>query len=227
MTETKARLTLRQGVSTLWASVNPVLLAGEPGFETDTKIMRIGDGATSFTSLPAYKSIDDVAGDFQASSVILAAIAGLTLSANKGIYATDTDELATFDITAAARTFLEKATSADQRTALGLGAVALLAYLKETPVTLTDTTTPALSAASGTLQSWTLTGNSTPTDSLVVGDSITLHVDDGTAAYGITWPAGMKWLGGSAPTLDPTNITVITLWKTSSGLNGQYAGVLS
>lgn len=221
MTETKARLTLRQGVSTLWASVNPVLLAGEPGFETDTKILRIGDGATSFTSLPAYQS----GSEFQAASIILASIAGLTLAANKGIYATNSDEFATFDITAAARTFLEKATSADQRTALGLGAVALLAYLKETPVTLTGTT-PALSAASGTLQSWTLTGNSTPTDSLVAGDSITLHINDGTA-YGITWPAGMKWIGGAAPTLDPTNITVITLWKTSAGLNGQYAGVLS
>jgi len=37
-----------------WASANPILAAGEPAYETDTGILRIGDGVTQFTSLPAY-----------------------------------------------------------------------------------------------------------------------------------------------------------------------------
>lgn len=53
MAEVKARLKLRQGPAGTWAALNPVLLVGEPGYETDTKRLRIGDGVTAFTSLPA------------------------------------------------------------------------------------------------------------------------------------------------------------------------------
>ena len=35
-------------------SSNPVLNAGEPGFETDTGIFKIGDGVTAWNSLPAF-----------------------------------------------------------------------------------------------------------------------------------------------------------------------------
>lgn len=54
MPDVLARFLLRSGASTLWASVNPVLLSGEPGYETDTKKLRIGDGTTAFTSLPFF-----------------------------------------------------------------------------------------------------------------------------------------------------------------------------
>ena len=54
MPDVLARFLLRSGASTLWASVNPVLLAGEPGYETDTQKLRIGDGTTTFTSLPFF-----------------------------------------------------------------------------------------------------------------------------------------------------------------------------
>ena len=83
-------------------------------------------------------------------------------------------------------------------------------------------TTPALSAANGTIQTWTLSGNSTPTETLTSGQSITLMVDDGTD-YTITWPT-MKWVGGSEPTLATTDYSVITLWKVGSTLYGSYAG---
>lgn len=126
MTETKARLTLRQGTSTLWASVNPVLLAGEPGFETDTHILRIGDGSTTFTSLPEIRNVADIGGAYQASNATLTSLAGLTLANNKGLYATGGNTIATFDLTPFGRTFLSKTTAAEQRTALELGTAALL-----------------------------------------------------------------------------------------------------
>ena len=85
-------------------------------------------------------------------------------------------------------------------------------------------TTPALEPANGTIQTWTLSGNSTPTDSLVAGESILLMVDDG-AARTITWPS-VTWVNnaGVAPTLATTGFTVISLWKVSSVLYGALVG---
>lgn len=85
-------------------------------------------------------------------------------------------------------------------------------------------TTPALNPANGTIQTWTLTGNSSPTDSFAAGESILLMVDDGTA-YTITWPT-MTWVNnaGSAPTLATSGYTVVALWKVSTTLYGALVG---
>lgn len=86
-------------------------------------------------------------------------------------------------------------------------------------------TTPALDPSNGTIQTWTLTGNSTPTDGLTAGEAITLMIDDGSA-YTITWPT-MQWAGGSAPTLATTGYTVVELWKVGSTLYGASVGDMS
>lgn len=85
-------------------------------------------------------------------------------------------------------------------------------------------TTPALEPANGSIQTWTLTANSTPTDSIAAGESITLMIDDGTA-YTITWPT-ITWVNnrGNAPTLATTGYTVIALWKVSTTLYGALIG---
>lgn len=85
-------------------------------------------------------------------------------------------------------------------------------------------TTPALSVTNGTIQTWTLTANSTPTSSLTTGQSITLMIDDGTA-YTITWPT-VTWKtdSGVAPTLNTTGYTVIILWRVDSVLYGARVG---
>jgi hypothetical protein len=44
-------LQFRRGTAALWASANPVLAAGEFGFETDTNKGKIGNGTTSYNSL--------------------------------------------------------------------------------------------------------------------------------------------------------------------------------
>lgn len=43
--------THRKDTAANWASANPVLSAGEVGYETDTDLAKIGDGASSWTSL--------------------------------------------------------------------------------------------------------------------------------------------------------------------------------
>jgi hypothetical protein len=42
---------LRRGTASAWTTANPTLAAGEPGFETDTGKLKVGDGATSWTGL--------------------------------------------------------------------------------------------------------------------------------------------------------------------------------
>jgi hypothetical protein len=54
-----ARIRLRRDTATNWAAVNPVLLNGEMGIETDTRRYKVGDGSTAWASLSYY--IDGVA----------------------------------------------------------------------------------------------------------------------------------------------------------------------
>lgn len=88
-------------------------------------------------------------------------------------------------------------------------------------------TTPALSPTNGSIQTWTLSGNSTPTaGTWAAGQSITLMIDDGTA-YTITWSSlSVTWKtnGGAAPTLNTSGFTVVALWKVGSTIYGARVG---
>lgn len=88
-------------------------------------------------------------------------------------------------------------------------------------------TTPALSPNNGSIQTWTLTANSTPTaGTWAEGQSITLMVDDGTART-ITWTSlAVTWKtnNGSAPMLNTTNYTAIALWKVGTTIYGARVG---
>jgi len=78
--------------------------------------------------------------------------------------------------------------------------------------------------ANGSIQTKTLSSNSTFTESLSSGESVTLLIDDGSA-YTITWPT-IQWKtdGGAAPSLNTTGYTVIELWKVSTTLFGARVG---
>lgn len=85
-------------------------------------------------------------------------------------------------------------------------------------------TTPALDPDNGSIQTWTLSGASTPTDSLSNGESIVLLINDGTANT-ITWPT-ITWQTGdaTAPTLKATGLTSVVLSKVGGVLYGWLAG---
>lgn len=88
-------------------------------------------------------------------------------------------------------------------------------------------TTPALSPTNGSIQTWTLSGNSTPTaGTWSDGQSVTLMIDDGTART-ITWtslPVTWKTGASAAPTLNITGVTAIALWKVGSTIYGARVG---
>lgn len=48
----RQRFQVRRDTAANWASVNPVLLDGEPALETDSKKIKIGDGITAYNDLP-------------------------------------------------------------------------------------------------------------------------------------------------------------------------------
>ena len=88
-------------------------------------------------------------------------------------------------------------------------------------------TAPVLSPANGSIQTWTLSGNSTPTaGAWAEGQSITLMVDDG-ADYTISWPSLLvtwKTGGGIAPTLSASGYTTVALWKVGATVFGARVG---
>ena len=49
---TPIKFQLRRDTAANWLATNPVLKAGEPGVETDTGQMKVGDGIRSWSQLP-------------------------------------------------------------------------------------------------------------------------------------------------------------------------------
>jgi hypothetical protein len=47
------RLLIRRGTSTQWTTNNPILAAGEPGLDTTTGFLKVGDGITNWNALVA------------------------------------------------------------------------------------------------------------------------------------------------------------------------------
>lgn len=50
------KIQVRRGPAAQWSSVNPTLLAGEFGYETDTSKFKIGNGTTAWNSLAYAQS---------------------------------------------------------------------------------------------------------------------------------------------------------------------------
>lgn len=56
MADTYIRLIQRRDTAANWQTENPVLDAGEWGYETDSKKIKIGDGTTAWNALPYFTS---------------------------------------------------------------------------------------------------------------------------------------------------------------------------
>lgn len=54
----KTTFKLRRGLLMRWEEVNPILEAGEPGWATDAYVLKIGDGVTPWTKLPALTGVN-------------------------------------------------------------------------------------------------------------------------------------------------------------------------
>lgn len=83
----------------------------------------------------------------------------------------------------------------------------------------------AIDPANGTIQTKTLGGSTTFTESLADGQSVVLMINPST--YTVTWPT-MTWINtagsGSAPTLEASTMNVVVMWQAGGTLYGNWVG---
>ena len=95
------------------------------------------------------------------------------------------------------------------------------AFFPENTYSLSSTD---LDPNNGTIQYTALSGATTFTESFVEGESMTFMVNPNS--INPTWPSGMKWIGGSAPTLEDGDYNVIVFWKANGQFYGNYIGLV-
>lgn len=167
--------------------------------------------------------------DVQAYDPGLASIAGLTTVADRTIYTTASDTYAVTTLTSFGRSLIDDADASAGRSTLGLGTIATQAASSVSitggtlsAVKITDYTEPktAPTISSGTLtlnlndaqvfdvslnaNITTLTISNVDSSSNTVNAFTLIFTMDGTART-VTWPAAVKWPGGTGPTLTSTN----------------------
>jgi hypothetical protein len=124
----------------------------------------------------------------------LAAIAGLTSAANKGITFTGSGTAATYDLTAFALTFLDDATASDVRTTLGLGTLA------------TQSGTWGTAIATDTI--WDTKGDLVAATGNNAAIKVPIDTDGKVLTCDSTATAGVSWQPNAIPTITLTgNVT--------------------
>jgi len=74
------RIKLRRDTAANWVSNNPILALGETGFETDTRMMKLGNGATHWADLKYA-----VTGDMRISGTTIASDTDIKFSSHSGL----------------------------------------------------------------------------------------------------------------------------------------------
>jgi hypothetical protein len=85
-------ITLRKGTASEWASANPTLALGEPGYDSTNRIVKIGDGITAWSGLSNHNHTSSNITDFNSSVSgllpVKSIVAGsnITISSSSGTY---------------------------------------------------------------------------------------------------------------------------------------------
>ena len=183
------RIQLRRDTSANWTSINPTLAEGEIGVEKDTDKFKIGDGTTGWTSLSyAYIQADNNYIDADKTKV---GYISVTQAVNLDTMESDIESK--LDISGGIlENYTEKLTTTTGTINLSLGSVF-------TQTLSSDVTYSITNAISGKAHSFTLliTQNATPKV--------------------ITFPASVKWKGGTIPNMSTASKTYLMSFVTIDG----------
>lgn len=210
----------------------------EPGAIINADINN--SAAIAFSKLAALNSANILVGNSSNVATSVAVTGDVTIS-NTGVTSITSEAIVNADISPSAEIAVSKLADGAARQLLQTDAAGTgvewtsnvsvpgtldvtgqttLKEIKETVYTLTGS---AIDPANGSIQSRTLTGNVTFTDSLESGQTVVLMLQNGSS-YTVQWPT-ITWVtgtGNSAPTL--TAKDTLVLWKVSTTLYGAYVG---
>lgn len=218
------KIQFRRDTAANWTANNPTLSQGEMGLETDTGKFKVGNGTDVWAAL-VYSSgaqgIQGIQGEQGIQGV--QGIKGDTgLQGIQGIKG-DTGDQGIQGIQG----------DVGPQGIQGIpGEVTLAGVQTLTNKTLTGYTETVynlagtnIAVANGTIQTKTLSANTTFTESLADGQSVILGITAG--AFSVTWPT-VTWtkVGGSgvAPTLTSSGVNWIILWQVGGVVRGSFMG---
>ena len=218
------KIQFRRDTAANWTANNPILSEGEMGLETDTGKFKVGNGTDVWTALvhsSGAQGIQGIQGEQGIQGV--QGIQGDTgLQGIQGIKG-DTGDQGIQGIQG----------DVGPQGIQGIpGEVTLDGVQTLTNKTLTGYTETVynlagtdIAVANGTIQTKTLSANTTFTESLADGQSVILGITAG--AFSVTWPS-VTWtkVGGSgvAPTLTSTGVNWIILWQAGGVVRGSFMG---
>lgn len=194
---------VRGGVASLWTSTNPILAEREIGIEVDTLYMKVGDGSTSWNSLP-YATVSKEYIDALALGIVTSWKAPVKVATTaNGTLASDFENGDTVDgvvLTTGDRILLKNQSSQSEN---GIYVV----EASGAPTRSSDANVAAeLEGAAVTVQQGTSNANTTW---IQTTDGITLGVSS------IAW----SQLGTSVPTADASTPGITKLYTTPDGAN--------
>ena len=209
------RMQQRRGTAAQWTSANPILAAGEIGFESDSSKFKIGDGVNHWDDLIYYASAADLASLIDGAPDLLNTLNELAQAIGDDASFASTVETAITTATEAAAEYTDDSTSGHNSTTVGVHGIAdtaelstktyandavgsaLLTHNSDTTsvhgiadtsllATLTNASDAAASAVSTHNSDTTSVHGISDTANLVYTSDLSTHVSDTTNIHGIT-----------------------------------------
>ncbi len=191
-----AVIQVKRGSASSWTSANTVLAAGEIGFETDTKKIKVGDGSTAWTSLGYTVTDGDISGVTAGTGLSGGGNSGgVTLSVDTAIVATLTGNQTLTNKTVSLTSNTLSGTTAEFNTALSDGDFTTLSGSETlTNKTLTSPTINdpklnlTLNAQTGTTYTFVLSDNG----KLVTGSNASAQTYSIPTNASVAFPVGAQ-----------------------------------
>ena len=220
------QIQIRRDTSTNWTANNPTVSEGEVAYETDTRKLKIGDGATAWTTLPYFTGTGGVTDVLGGAGLTASGVGVVTLDIGSGTGITvNADDIAV-DMTAFSTTDLSEGTNlyyTDARVAAAVTANAQKLQQFSETVNVVGNTSGAVSldCATGSIFDITLIGDVTSLalTNVAIGTSATIIVrQDASGSRLLT--AGASWLfAGGTNTLSTPGLSVDIISVVWNGTN--------